>query len=139
MVASGTTGATSSISFATGTAAYAFGLSEEGGAVLNNATVTDTPGNRNGARDRLHVKLCPNSALGESAFDVDWWKSLATWVSKQNHRYWTIQWGKEPTALIANNDVCFGAWLEANVIADCTPIYGDQIPCSLCMWFWDFD
>ena len=43
VVASGTTGATSSISFATGTAAYALGLSEEGGAVLNNATVIDTP------------------------------------------------------------------------------------------------
>ncbi len=127
VIASGTTGATSSISFATGTAAYALGLSEEGGAVLNNATVIDTPDTAMERVTDYTLNFAPISALGESAFDVDWWKELATWVSKQNHRYWTIQWGKEPTALIANNDVCFGAWLEANVIADCTPIYGDQI------------
>lgn len=126
VVASGTTGSGSSISYATGTAAYALGLSEDGGAQLNNVTVADTV---QGAISRVRsytLNFAPISHVEDAAFDTDWKKELLTWAAKQNHRYWPVVWGEEPTALIANNDVCLGGWIKANAIQDATLVYGTQ-------------
>jgi len=46
-------------------------------------------------------------------------------VTKQNHRFWLFQYGKEPTATIAGSTVNFAAWIKENDVADVTPIYGD--------------
>jgi len=122
VVASGTTGETSSISFGSGTAADALGLSEVGGAIVNNNTVADTA---DSALERVTdetLNFAPITGLG---FDLDWFKDLAMWVTKQNHRFWLFQYGKEPTATIAGSTVNFAAWIKENDVADVTPIYGD--------------
>ena len=122
VIASGTTGETSSISFGSGTAADALGLSEVGGAIVNNNTVADTA---DSALERVTdetLNFAPITGLG---FDLDWFKDLAMWVTKQNHRFWLFQYGKEPTATIANSTANFAAWLKENDVADVTPIYGD--------------
>jgi hypothetical protein len=126
VVASGTTGATSSISYATGTASFGLGLSQDGGATLNNVTVADIPETAMERVTSYTLNFAPISNLEESAFDIDFQKAISQWVSKQNHRFWYIGYGKEPTALIPNNDTCFGAWVAANNIQDITPLYGDQ-------------
>lgn len=126
VIASATTGESSSISYAEGDSAYALGLSEDGGATVNNNTEVDSPDT---VMDRITdytLNFAPISYLEDGVFDIDWCKSIAQWVSGQNHRYWFIQYGKEPTATIANNDVCFGAWLKENDIADVTPVYGEM-------------
>lgn len=119
-------GAAASISFATGTAADALGLSQNGGATVNNATVTDTATTAMNRVTEYTLNFAVVSHLNEAAFDTDWQKLIAQWVTQQNHRYWLIAYAEEPTALIANNDVCFGAWVTANNIADITPVYGKQ-------------
>ena len=69
IVASGTTGLTSSISFGSGTAADALGLSEVGGAIVNNNTVADTA---DSALERVTdetLNFAPITGLG---FDLNW-------------------------------------------------------------------
>lgn len=124
IVASGTTGETSSISFALGSAAELLGLSETGGATLNNSTTIDTADSAMERVTDYTLNFAPISGLG---FDIDWFKDVATWVSGQNHRFWLIQYDKEPTATIANSTVNFAAWIKENEIADVTPIYGELI------------
>lgn len=126
VVASGTTGETSSISYATGTASYALGLSEDGAATLNNITEEDTPITVMERVTSYTLNFAPISHLEEAAFTTDVQKEFCSWVSAQNHRYWFIPYGKEATALVANNDVCLGAWVTANELQDITPLYGDQ-------------
>lgn len=122
IIASGTTGLTSSISFASGTASEDLGLSEVGGATVNNNTVADTADSALERVTDYTLNFAPITGLG---FDLDWFKDIAAWVTKQNHRFWLLQYGKEPTATIANNTTCFAAWIKENDIADVTPIYGD--------------
>ena len=122
IVASGTTGLTSSISFGSGTAADALGLSEVGGAVVNNNTVADTA---DSALERVTDETLNFAPITGIGFNVDWFKKIATWVTKQNHRFWLFQYDKEPTATIAGSTVNFAAWLKGNDVADVTPIYGD--------------
>lgn len=125
-IASTTQGSTSSISYADGSAAYDLGLSEDGGATLNNATVADTPETIMDRITDYTLNFAPISYLPDSPFDMDWQKSVAQWVSKQNHRFWFIPYGKEPTAVMPNNNVCFGSWVKENAVSDITPIYGDM-------------
>lgn len=122
IVASGTTGLTSSISFATGTAADALGLSQVGGAILNNNTVADTATTAMERVTDYTLNFAPITGIG---FDLDWFKGMASWVTAQNHRFWLFQYGKEPTATISGSTVNFAAWLKENTIQDVTPIYGD--------------
>lgn len=126
VVESETVGEPSSISFATGTAADALGLSENGGATVNNATVTDTATSAMERVTQYTLNFAPVSHLGEAAFTTDVQKDFLSWGTKQGHRYWPIMWGKEATALIANNDTCLGGWVKANDIQDATLVYGDQ-------------
>lgn len=120
-------GSESSISFATGTAADALGLSENGGATVNNATVTDTATTAMERVTQYTLNFAPISHLGDAAFTTDVQKDFLSWGTKQGHRYWPIMWGKEATALIPNNDTCLGGWVKANDIQDATLVYGDQV------------
>lgn len=131
IIASGTTGVTSSISYAGGTASDALGLSQNGGGTLNNVTVADTPTVAMERVTSYTLNFAPISHLSEAAFDVTLQKDFSSWVTKQNHRYWFIPFGKEVTALSPNNTTCLGAWITANDIDDATAIYGDQIHAAL--------
>ena len=129
IVASGSTGLTSSISFGSGTAADALGLSEVGGATLNNTTVADTADSALERVTDYTLNFAPITGIG---FDVDWFKEIATWVSSQNHRYWLVKYGEEPTALIPNNTTNFAGWVAENNVADVTCIYGTFEHAALC-------
>ena len=123
-IASTTTGASSSISFASGTASNALGLSETAGAQLDNVTVADDATTAMNRLTNYTLNFSTLVAESSATIDDDIQKDLAKWVTAQNHRYWFVKYGEEPTALIANNTTNFAGWIAENNISDVTCIYG---------------
>ena len=132
VIASGTTGSTSSISFATGAAAEALALTELTGAQLDNVTTVDTATTAMKRLTNYTLNLSTIVAETSTALTDDVQKEIATWVSLQNHRYWLVKYGEEPTALIANNTTNFAGWLAENNVADVTCVYGTFEHAALC-------
>ena len=132
VIASGTTGATSSISFATGAAAEALALTELTGAQLDNVTTVDTATKAMKRLTNYTLNLSTIVAETSTALNNNIQKEIATWVSLQNHRYWLVKYGEEPTALIANNTTNFAGWVAENNVADVTCIYGTFEHAALC-------
>lgn len=132
VIASGTTGATSSISFATGAAAEALALTELTGAQLDSVTTVDTATTAMKRLTNYTLNLSTIVAETSTALNDNIQKEIATWVSLQNHRYWLVKYGEEPTALIANNTTNFAGWIAENNVADVTPIYGTLEHAALC-------
>lgn len=132
VIASGTTGATSSISFATGAAAEALALTELTGAQLDNVTTVDTATTAMKRLTNYTLNLSTIVAETSTALNDNIQKEIATWVSLQNHRYWLVKYGEEPTALIANNTTNFAGWVAENNVADVTCVYGTFGHAALC-------
>lgn len=132
VIASGTTGATSSISFATGAAAEALALTELTGAQLDNVTTVDTATTAMKRLTNYTLNLSTIVAETSTALTDNIQKEIATWVSLQNHRYWMVKYGEEPTALIANNTTNFAGWVAENNVADVTCVYGTLEHAALC-------
>ena len=132
VIASGTTGATSSISFATGAAAEALALTELTGAQLDNVTTVDTATTAMKRLTNYTLNLSTIVAETSTALTDDIQKEIATWVSLQNHRYWLVKYGEEPTALIPNNSTNFAGWIAENNVADVTCVYGTLEHAALC-------
>jgi len=132
IIASGTTGATSSISFATGAAAEALALTELTGAQLDNVTTVDTATTAMKRLTNYTLNLSTIVAETSTALNDNIQKEIATWVSLQNHRYWLVKYGEEPTALIANNTTNFAGWVAENNVADVTCVYGTFEHAALC-------
>lgn len=132
VIASGTAGSTSSISFATGAAAEALALTELTGAQLDNVTTIDTATTAMKRLTNYTLNLSTIVAETSIALTDDVQKEIATWVSLQNHRYWFVKYGEEPTALIANNTTNFAGWIAENNVADVTCIYGTLEHAALC-------
>ena len=132
VIASCVIGATSSISFATGAAAEALGLTELTGAQLDNVTAVDTATTAMKRLTNYTLNLSTIVTETSTALTDDIQKEIATWVSLQNHRYWLVKYGEEPTALIANNTTNFAGWVAENNVADVTCIYGTFEHAALC-------
>lgn len=132
VIASGTTGSTSSISFATGAAAEALALTELTGAQLDNVTTVDTATTAMKRLTNYTLNLSTIVAETSTALNDDIQKEIAAWVSLQNHRYWLVKYGEEPTALIANNTTNFAGWIVENNVADVTCVYGTFEHAALC-------
>ena len=132
VIASGTTGATSSISFATGAAAESLALTELTGAQLDNVTTVDTATTAMKRLTNYTLNLSTIVAETSTALTDNIQKEIATWVSLQNHRYWLVKYGEEPTALIANNTTNFAGWIAENNVADVTCVYGTLEHAALC-------
>ena len=132
VIASGTTGATSSISFATGAAAEALALTELTGAQLDNVTTVDTATTAMKRLTNYTLNLSTIVAETSTVLNDNIQKEIATWVSLQNHRYWLVKYGEEPTALIANNTTNFAGWVAENNVADVTCVYGTFEHAALC-------
>jgi len=132
VIASGTTGATSSVSFATGAAAEALALTELTGAQLDTVTTVDTATTAMKRLTNYTLNLSTVVVETSAALTDDIQKEIATWVSLQNHRYWLVKYGEEPTALIPNNTTNFAGWVAENNVADVTCVYGTLEHAALC-------
>lgn len=123
IVKSGTVGATSVISFASGVAATALMLSKEMGAIVNNDTTADTALTFMNKVTNYTLNFAVITLITDT-FTLENWKDLASWNTKQDSRYWLVKWGLELPALNANNSSCFGGWIEENAIEGTTALYG---------------
>ena len=121
VIKSGTTGETSTISFATGTTAEALKLTEATGAILNNHTDVDTP--ITAAQNALSFSQnFVNFTYGPSLFDEATLKEFALWITQQNDRFKLITWELDPVA-IGQSGASFGEWAHANT-SGVVPVYG---------------
>lgn len=127
VIASSITGATSSISFATGAAAEALALTELTGAQLDNVTTVDTATKAMKRLTNYTLNLSTIVAETSTALNDNIQKEIATWVSLQNHRYWLVVWKETKTETLV-----FKSWVEANNVADATVVKGDFEHAALC-------
>ncbi|AOA58327.1 DUF3383 domain-containing protein [Acinetobacter larvae] len=123
IIKSTSTGGSSALSFATGDVADSLGLSKQSGAIVDNASTTDTVESTVKRITGYTLNFASITYIGHY-FNIDLCKQIAKWNSQQNSRYWFVYYNEEPTALMPNNDTCFGAWLKEYEIDGTTPIYG---------------
>ncbi|WP_432784679.1 hypothetical protein AAEX37_01956 [Oligella sp. MSHR50489EDL] len=114
----------SSVSYATGELAESLGLTQNGGATVDNAVLADSANTVMDKVTNYTLNFAVITTVGDS-FSIDTDKAIALWNSKQNSRFWFVQYGREYNALIANNTTCFGAYLKELEIDGTTAIYGD--------------
>lgn len=122
IISSGSVGAVSTISFASGTTASDLGLTKESGAVLDNDTVGDNA--ITVARKALSFsRNFVNFTYAPETFDDEMVKEFSKWVTQQNDRYKLYTWGVDPLAL-GQGGSSFGEWAKENT-SGVVPIYGD--------------
>lgn len=125
IVSSTSTGELSTINYATGDTADALGLSEDSGAVLDNATTADTG---KSVVDRIFGYTRNFGGIShDSTIALDTIKLLASYVSSLDHNKWFVSAIEENKALIENSTGTFSEYLTTNNISDVTPIYGDSL------------
>lgn len=122
IISSATTGATSTISFASDVAAPLLFLSEDKGAIVDNDTVADTVNTAAARMTSYDSNFATITYIGGS-FDDDVLKELATWSTQQQDRYHLVTWGIDPLAIVPNSTVAFGAWAK-EFTSGVTPVYG---------------
>ncbi len=104
VVVSGTTGASSSMAFATGTAAAALGFTQATGAVLSQGAIAAVPGS---FMDAI-VAQTINWATFQTLFDPDAGSGnaqkqlFAAWTNAQNNRYAYLAWDNDITPTESN-------------------------------------
>lgn len=123
IIESGTSGAGSTVSFATGTASTGLALTEATAAVVDNDTVADTPASLTARMLSYKSNFAVITRIGDS-FDRAFDEAMGTWNSQQNGRYAYLTYGLDPLAIVPNNDASYGAWAKANT-SGVLPIYGN--------------
>lgn len=122
IVSSTTTGAASTISFASGVAAPLLFLSSDKGAIVDNNTVADTVNTAAARMTSYDSNFATITHIGGS-FNDNVLKELATWSTQQQDRYHLVTWGIDPLAIVPNSTVAFGAWAK-EFTSGVTPVYG---------------
>lgn len=121
-VVSGTTGKTSTVSFATGDVADALGLSQSAGAVVSSGTAMETVDEMMHGLTAATLNFGTIMTVYETTTDEK--MALAKWSNMQNERFLFVGWGKEAAALQAGNTTSFGAKLKESDYSGATAVYG---------------
>lgn len=118
VVTSGTTGDTSTIAFATGTAAAGLGLSS---GVISQGADADTPAS---AMDRIKEQG-QNWASFMTIFEPDLAgkQGFAAWETAQNYRYAYVAWDDDTGYLTANNAAVFGTIVDTQNYSGTVVVY----------------
>lgn len=117
------TGATATISFATGTLSEGIKVAATSGGILSQGAVADTPGT---AMDRA-VSIVQNFATVVTLFEPDLTdkEAFAVWFGAQNDRNLGIIWDSDANASVQGNTTCFGSVALVNGYEGITCISGD--------------
>lgn len=123
VVTSGTTGATSTVSFGSGTLAAALGLTQAKGAVTSQGAVASTPA---AAMDAIAAKAL-NWATFSTIFEPVLADKIAfgTWASQQVDRFAYVCWDTDVNATAAGNTTAFGPQAAALALEGCIPLTAD--------------
>ena len=123
IVASGTSGAASTIGYMTGTAADGLMLSQEKGAELSQGADAATP---KAFMDAL-IQVTQNWALFTTTFEPDLAgkKEFAMWANGRGDRFGYVAWDTDVTAKDPTKTTSLGYWLRQNKVQDTVPVFGD--------------
>jgi hypothetical protein len=126
-ITSSTTGANSSVGFATGTLAAGINMTAATGAVTSQGAVAGVPAtNMQGI-----VQISQNWAAFMTVFDPDNGSgntqklAFAAWTNSKNNRYAYVAWDTDPQAIVQNSTTCFGALVKASDFSGIMAVYKD--------------
>jgi hypothetical protein len=133
IITSGTTGAASSVSYATGTLATALTMTSATGAVTSAGQAAATPG----------AAMAANVAINQNwACFMTTWESLlaekqlfAAWSSSMQPRYLYVGQDTDVNSKTAGSTTTFGAYLQANSMIGSMPVFGDYTHASFVLGF----
>lgn len=119
--ASTTTGASSTITFGSGTISTALLTTSATGAVLSQGSIAYVPATAMSAI----VAQAMNWATLFTTFEPLLADKIlfATWISQQNSRYAYACWDSDTNAIVSGNTTCFGAQVKALSLSGSVPIY----------------
>lgn len=117
------TGATATISFASGTLAAGLNLTQATGATLSQGGAADTPG---GAMDRV-ASVTQNWSTMVTLFEPDLAdkQAFAAWFNTQDDQYLWSGWDSDPNASVQGNTTSFGAIAKLAEFDGVTMVSGD--------------
>jgi hypothetical protein len=120
---SSTTGASSTLSFASGTLSAGLLLTQAAGAILSQGAIAATP---SPAMNGI-VQKTLNWAAFMTTFEPNLADKLAfaAWTNGQNNRFAYIAWDTDVTATQSGNTTSFGPQLIANNSSGTVPVTGD--------------
>lgn len=123
VIGSGTTGAASTIGFASGSLSTGLKLTQATGAILSQGAVQAEPSMAMNAI----TTLTQNWASFMTAFEPVLSDKLgfAQWTSAQNSRYAYICWDTDANAVVSGNATTFGSQVVARSLSGSVPIGGD--------------
>jgi len=125
LISSSTTGATSSMTYATGTLSAGLLLTSATGALLSQGHIADTPA----------------TAMANVVANIQNWVdfmtvwepviadkvNFAVWTSSQNQRYAYIAWDTDAQAIVGGSTTCFGAVAAAAAYDGVVPVYNNKL------------
>lgn len=122
-ITSPTTGASSTLSFGSGTIAAGLGLTQAAGAVVSPGAAAATPAS---AMDAI-VGLTQNFFSFTTAFEPQLSDKLAfaAWTSGKNNRFAYVGWDTDVTAT-QTNSAAFGVQVKTNAYSGVVPLYQPQ-------------
>ena len=127
VITSGTSGASSSIGYASGTIATGLLLTQATGAVLSQGSAADTPAT---AMANV-IANTTNWVSFATTFEPDTATKLlfAVWANAQNQRYVYIAWDSDATACTSSATSSFGYQVAALAYDGIFPVSGDPAYC----------
>ena len=109
--ASTTTGAASTITYATGTLSTGLKLTSATSAILSQGADADTPDTAMNNVINVTQNWCSFTTMFEP--DLTGKEDFAVWTNAQNQRYMYVAWDTDGQAIVQNSTTCFGAIAKA--------------------------
>lgn len=137
---SSTTGASSTVSFASGTLSASLKLTQATGAVTSAGAVASTPATA--------MPAVVESTQNWGCFSTTWEpvtadkSAFSDWANAQNDRYAYVGWDTDVNAKVAGNTTTWGYYLQTNQLVGSIPVFGDQTHAAFVLGFaasLDFD
>ena len=122
ILTSTTTGATSTLTYATGTLAASLALTNATGATLSAGAAIATPAAFMAGVTALTQNWATFMTVWESSLNEK--EAFASWSSSVAPRFLYVCADSDVNALVANNTVTFGNYLQANTMNGSCPVYG---------------
>lgn len=106
-----TTGAASTITYATGTISTSLKLTSATSAILSQGADADTPDTAMSSIVNITQNWVDFTTLFEP--DIDDKNAFSVWTNAQNQRYMYVGWDTDGQAIVDNSTSCFGAIVKA--------------------------